>query len=151
MSRRRIIVAACAAVLLAVGTAACTAPQQSAERIIEDRLDPGSDVQINEEGDYELGTGKLPADWPSDIPAPSGFTVTQAFTDTGANSVIGTFVATGDQSSAVNDFISTLESEGWKFAPDSSITAGWFGKKDERYLNVASQVGSETYITIVSG
>jgi hypothetical protein len=162
MSARRIILAACAAAVLALGTAACSAPQQAAERIIEEQLGPGADIDINEDGgisgsvenedgSYEIGTGKLPADWPADIPVPEGFTVTQAFTDASADSAIATFVATGDQSDAVKDFISALEAQGWEFAPESSFSVGWFGTKGDRYLNVGSQAGPETYITLVAG
>jgi hypothetical protein len=144
--------------------AACSAPQQAAERILENQLGPGANIDIddeggisgsveNEDGSYEIGTGKLPADWPQDIPAPSGFTITQAFVEKEAGSAIATFVAEGNQMSAATAYLKQLESQGWVPDPESAnAPAGfWFATKDEKTLSIGIQVSSETYITLVSG
>jgi hypothetical protein len=164
MANSRTVAIACLAAVLALGMAACSAPQQATERILENQLGPGADIDIdedggirgsveNEDGSYEIGTGKLPADWPQDIPAPSGFTTTQAFVEKEAGSAIATFVAEGQQMPAAKAYLELLESQGWTPDPnsDNAPSGLWFATKDERTLSVGIQVSSETYITVVSG
>jgi hypothetical protein len=163
MANKCTVAIACVAAVLALGTAACSAPQQAAERILENQLGPGAEIDIdedggirgsveNEDGSYEIGTGKLPADWPQDIPAPSGFTTTQAFVEKDVGSAIATFVAEGQQMPSAKAYLELLEAQGWVPDPEAvNAPSGlWFATKGERTLSVGIQVSSETYITVVS-
>ena len=156
---RRIIIAAVAAAAL-VSLSACGSATQQAEDMVNDALSGSASVEMDEDGgikveasdgNFEIGTGELPADWPSEIPAPEGFEVVMA----GANddgSFNAAFEARGDQLAEVDAYVKLLMNSG--FAVDSQIPLGANGMYGlvgfgYRVDLLAIVMGDTTQLTII--
>ena len=127
MIRRALAGLALAAVALPV--AACGS-QQAAENMVNDALGGSASVDLDADGGikveasdrtFEMGTGSLPADWPSEVPAPEGFDVFMAGS-TAEGAFNASFQASGNQMGAVDDYVKLLMNSG--FAVNGDIPLG---------------------------
>jgi hypothetical protein len=125
--------AGAASVALALGalTACGGSATDRAEDVMNDALSGSASVQLDEDGGVkvegsdgtmEIGTGNLPANWPSEVPPPPGFTVIMAGSTAGETNWTGSFQAPGDQTAAVEEYAKDLMNKG--FAVDGNIPLG---------------------------
>ena len=121
------------AAVLAISLTGCASmAQNAAEKAVENALSSdGTNVDIQDgkvkidssEGSVEIGDGsQLPADWPSDVPAPDGFTLAGVLSGDsgGGKSFTASYTADGDQMANVDSYVQALEGAGWKKESDMS-------------------------------
>lgn len=120
-----LIVAGVTALALSL-TGCANLAEQAAEKAVEGALSSeGANVDIEDgkvkidssEGSMEIGDGSsLPEGWPSDVPAPEGFTLEGSMSADGGDgqSFTASFTADGDQTKALEEYVSSLEGDGWK-------------------------------------
>lgn len=111
-------------------TGCASIANQAAEKAVENALSSdGTNVDIQDgkvkidssEGSVEIGTdSELPADWPSDVPAPDGFTLAGVLSnkDSAGTSYTASWEAEGDKTADVKAYVESLKSGGWKIESD---------------------------------
>lgn len=154
-----VAVAALASLGLLTG---CGLGQQAAERIAEEQLGPGSDVEIGEDGSikidssdgsYEIGTGELPEGWPSDIPGPDGYTLVGGLGDTTNKAWSATWLAEGDRMAEVQSYIDVLVGKGYAVEETGGVPGLWSLKKGSTNVVVLAGLDGSggTTITVTVG
>ncbi|MFZ8911250.1 MAG: hypothetical protein ACO21P_08500 [Candidatus Nanopelagicales bacterium] len=127
---RRVMAAAVGAVLAVGALSACGSATDRAEDAMNDALSGSASVSVGEdggikveasEGTMEIGTGQLPADWPTSVPTPDGFDVVMAGS-TPEGAFNASFQASGNQMGAVDDYVKLLMNSG--FAVNGDIPLG---------------------------
>ncbi|MFM9134731.1 MAG: hypothetical protein ACKOT0_04740 [bacterium] len=158
------IVAAVGAAALASVLAGCglgkQAVEQAAENAAEQQLGEGSDVEIGEDGSVkiessdgavEVGTGNLPAGWPTSVPAVPGLSLVSSY---GADGSFGaTWQGEGDQRATAEAYVDALRANGFSDDPDytAPLPDVWFLVGNGLKVNVlASESGGTTAVVVTA-
>ncbi|MFZ1361575.1 MAG: hypothetical protein WAS05_01380 [Candidatus Nanopelagicales bacterium] len=143
------VVLAGSALVLGVGLAACGGSSDSSSTPSA----ASSEVPTQASAGDNLTAGKLPADWPSDVPQPPYTTVEGGAGSNGSFSA--SFNGSGSLDSELTTYFSELESNGWtqdKTVDTGNKLTGW-NKDNRRTQVIAQDNGDGTYainVTVVT-